>query len=229
VYDWGIDTRGYDYQAVGIAELPSFDNNLAKQESVSVADGDLVYDAATDEVVPLAAGVTLNQADGSQIVYDGSGQAEAAQMTVTWSLVDGLTWEDGEPVTTDDILFAWEVASSPDSPNSKYTIDRTASYTASDEKTWTWVSLPGYTTGTYFGDAIITPLPKHLYGNGGSSPLSPAEMLEDESVNRDPLAFGPFKVDSWAAGDSIGSAQARYADLPRHPRYQSAHRTAGFR
>jgi peptide/nickel transport system substrate-binding protein len=135
-------------------------------------------------------------------VYE-SGDATAIQLTVSWTLVDGITWEDGEPVTTDDILFAWEVASSPDSPNVKYTIERTASYTAQDDKTWTWVSLPGYSTGTYFLDALVNPLPKHVYGEGGSNPLSPAEMLEDESVNRDPLAFGPFKVDEWVAGDSI--------------------------
>jgi peptide/nickel transport system substrate-binding protein len=208
VYDWGVDTRGYQYQNVGIAELPSFDNGLAVKSEVEVKDGDMVYDAATDEVVPLAAGVTLNQAEGDAVVYDGTaGSAKTVQLSVTWSLVDGITWEDGTPVTTDDILFAWEVASSPDTPSSKYTIDRSASYTASDEKTWTWVSLPGFTTGTYFLDAIINPLPKHVYGEGGSNPLTPAQMLEDESVNRDPLAFGPFTVEEWVAGDHITLAK----------------------
>lgn len=203
VYDWGVDTRSYDYQAVGIVELPSLDNGLASTEEVTVNEGDLVYDVVTDEVVPLASGVTLAQLEGDPVVYEGGGSAATVQQTVSWTLVDGITWEDGEPVTTEDILFAWEVASSPDSPNVKYTIERTTSYTASDDKTWTWVSLPGYTTGTYFVDALYNPLPKHVYGEGGSNPLSPAEMLEDESVNRDPLAFGPFRVDEWIAGDSI--------------------------
>ena len=207
VYDWGIDTRGYEYQNVGLVNVPSFDNGAATKAEVDVTIGDMVYDAATDEVVTLDATsvVTLNQLDGSTLEVDFSttASAKAVQMSVTWTLVDGITWEDGQPVTTDDILFAWAVASSPDSPNSKYTIERTASYTAVDAKSWTWVSLPSFTSGTYFLDAIINPLPKHLYGEGGSRPLTPAEMLQDEEVNRDPLAFGPFKVDEWVAGDYI--------------------------
>jgi peptide/nickel transport system substrate-binding protein len=213
VYDWGLDARSYDYQAVGIVEVPSQDNGLAKVEEVTVAEGDMVYDAATDAVVPLAAGVTLNQVEGDPVVYE-SGDATTVQQTVSWTLVDGITWEDGTPMTTDDILFAWEVASSPDSPNVKYTIERTASYTAQDDKTWTWVSLPGYQSGTFFLDALVNPLPKHVYGEGGSNPLSPAEMLEDEGVNRDPLAFGPFVVDEWIAGDSI--------TLSKNPTYYRA-------
>lgn len=207
VYDWGIDARSYGYQAVGIKELPSFDNGLATQGEVDVTIGDKVYDISTDEVVTVEATstVTLAQLDGSTKVVDFATEstAKAVQLTVSWTLADGITWEDGTPVTTDDILFAWAVASSPDSPNTKYTIDRTESYTAVDKATWTWTSLAGYSTGTYFADAIVNPLPAHVYGEGGSRPLSPAEMLEDEEVNRDPLAFGPFKVEEWVAGDSI--------------------------
>jgi len=218
VYDWGVDARSYDYQPVGIKELPSFDNGLATQAEVDVTIGDKVYDISTDEVVTVEATstVTIAQLDGSTKVVDFATEAtaKAIQLSVTWSLVEGITWEDGTPVTTDDILFAWSVASSPDSPNTKYTIDRTTSYTAADKATWTWVSLPGYSTGTYFLDAIINPLPKHIYGEGGSNPLSPAEMLEDESVNRDPLAFGPFTVEEWVSGDSI--------TLSKNPTYYRA-------
>lgn len=207
VYDFGVDTRSYQYQPVGLTSVPSFDAGDAVQMEVEVKAGDKVYDAATDEVVTIGATttVTLNQLDGSQKVVDFSTEtsAKAVQLAVTWTLVDGMTWEDGTPVTTADILFAWEVGSSPDSPNSKYTIDRTISYEAKDDKSWTWTSLPGFTTGTYFLDAIVTPLPKHVYGEGGTNPLTPAQMLEDEAINRDPLAFGPFKVDEWVAGDRI--------------------------
>jgi peptide/nickel transport system substrate-binding protein len=218
VYDWGVDTRSYGYQAVGITEVPSFDNGLATQTEVEVKVGDTVYDAATDAVVTIEATstVTLNQLDGSQATVDFATEAtaKAIQLSVSWTLVDGTTWEDGTPVTTDDILFAWEVASSPDTPTSKYTIERTASFTAVDKQTWTWVTLPGYTSGEYFLEGVINPLPKHIYGEGGSRPLSPAEMLEDEEVNRDPLAFGPFTVEEWIAGDRI--------TLSKNPTYYRA-------
>ena len=191
VYDWGFDARGYSYQPNGIVKLPNLDDGDASIADVEVGVGDTVYNLATDEVVTITptTTVTIAKADGSssEVNFAETPTAMAAQMTVSWTLVDGLTWEDGEPVTTDDIMFAYEVGSSPDSPNSKYNYERTTSYTAVDDKTWTWVSLPGYTTGTYFVDMIIYPLPRHLLGS-----MTPAEMLEDEGVNRDPLAFGPL-------------------------------------
>ncbi len=208
VYDFGVDARSYSYQPVGLVKLPNFDDGDAANVEVDVTVGDKVYDAVTDEVVEIAADskVNLNQLDGSiaEVDFAATPTAKTVQMSVTWTLVDGIAWEDGTPVTTADILFAWGVASSPDTPLSKYTIDRTAAYEAVDDKSWTWTSLPGYTTGTYFVDAVITPLPSHIYGEGGSRPLTPAEMLQDEEVNRDPLAFGPFKVVEWVAGSHIG-------------------------
>ena len=35
--------------------------------------------------------------------------------TVTWKLREGLKWSDGEPLTSDDIKFTWEVVSNPNS------------------------------------------------------------------------------------------------------------------
>lgn len=207
LYDFGVDSRTYDYQPVGLKKLPNFKDGDAKKNEVTVKVGDTVYDAATDAVVTIAptSTVTLNQVEGDPIEVDFSKTPEAktVQLEVTWTMVDGITWQDGTPVTTADILFAWEVLGSPDTPRAKYTYERTASYTAVDDKTWTWVGLPGFTTGTYFADAVITPLPKHLYGPGGKRPLTPAEMLTDEEVLRKPLAFGPFKLDEWIAGDRI--------------------------
>ncbi len=35
-------------------------------------------------------------------------------MTVTWTLKDGLLWSDGEPLTCDDFMYAWEWVLDPD-------------------------------------------------------------------------------------------------------------------
>lgn len=201
VYDGSIDTRTYGYQNVLFTAVPKFGNGDADQVEVTVKEGDMVYDVATDAAVPLAAGVVLNQLDGTTITYE-SGEAKAVQQWAQWTLVDGVTWEDGTPVTTDDMVFAWDVTASPDTPRSKYLIERSTSFEAVDATTAKWTGLPGYTDGTYFLN-FAGPLPKHVYGEGGSNPLTPAEMLEDETVNRDPLAYGPFTVEEWVAGDHI--------------------------
>jgi peptide/nickel transport system substrate-binding protein len=210
VYGWGLDTRSYTYQAEGLEKVPSFSDGDAQTIEIEVTIGDTVYDAATDNVVTIAADakISLNQADGSILVVDFAvtPTAKTVKQSVTWKLMDGLVWEDGTPVTTDDVLFAWSIASSPDSPIGKYTIERTESFTASDDKTFTWVSMPGYTSGTYFFDALINPMPKHIYGEGGSRPLTVAEMMTGQEPD---LLEGLRRP-----------AQGRQPGLPLHRRYQ---------
>src|SRR5712692_3034301 len=102
VYDGGIDSRNYQYQPVYYKKLPSFNDQDAARVEVTVKDGDTVYDAASGGVVTLTKGVNLTQLDGSIKVYDGSGSAAAVQIWAQWTLVDGMQWEDGTPVTADD-------------------------------------------------------------------------------------------------------------------------------
>jgi peptide/nickel transport system substrate-binding protein len=208
VYDFGVDSRTFEYQPVGLVKLPSFDDGDAKKIEVPVAVGDTVVDVALDELVTIAptSTVTLAQVEGDPIEYDFSTNptdAKTVKLEVTYQMVEGITWEDGTPVTTADILFSYEVGKSPDTATSKYGYERTESLVAVDDRTWTWTTMPGYTSGTYFQDGVWGPLPSHLYGASGSRPLTPAEMLQDEEVLRDPLAFGPFKVEEWQAGNFI--------------------------
>jgi peptide/nickel transport system substrate-binding protein len=218
VYDFGVDQRTYAYQPVGMLKLPNYADGDAGQYTVTVQIGDTVYDALSDAVIVLTntSIVNLRQLDGSvlEVNFGISPTATTVQVTATWTLAEGLMWEDGWPVTTEDVLFAWMVAASPDSPNSKYIIERTAAYEALSLRAWRWMSLPGYVDSYYLFRALVTPLPTHRYGPQGSRPLTPAEMLQDAEVNRDPLAFGPFKVVEWAAGN--------YIQLVKNPTYHRA-------
>jgi peptide/nickel transport system substrate-binding protein len=202
----GADTRTYDYQPV-YYNLSKFDDT-AEKSTVQVGVGDEVYDPAQDAAVVLEVGMTLslNQAEGDPIevtVEDGQ-TYPAVQIVTQHTLADGMTWEDGTPVTTKDVMFSWEVGSSPDTPTVKYTYETVnQKVEVVDDSTYKFYFMPGYTSGTYFYDGMIQPMPAHLYGEGGSRPLTPAEMLNDEEVNRRPLAFGPFKMVEWVAGDHI--------------------------
>jgi peptide/nickel transport system substrate-binding protein len=209
VYDGGIDSRHYQYQPVYYTKLPSFNDQDAARVAVTVKDGDPVYDAASGGVVTLTKGVNLTQLDGSIKVYDGSGSAAAVQIWAQWTLVDGMQWEDGTPVTADDQVFTFQTDSSPDLPSvDKSLISVTAKFEALDQQTTRWTGIPGYTDNTFFLN-VWQPLPKHIYGK-----LPPAKMLQDEAINRRPPAFGPFKVDEWVAGDHIA--------LSRNPTYWRA-------
>ncbi|MFN3490980.1 MAG: peptide ABC transporter substrate-binding protein, partial [Anaerolineales bacterium] len=206
LYDSTFDQRTYDYQGV-LYELSTFDDT-AEKNTIEVGVGDVVYDPAQDAAVTLEAGMTisLNQAEGDpiEVTIEEGQKYPVVQIVTSFTLASGATWEDGTPVTTDDVMFAWEVGASPDTPTSKYFYEtQSQKIEIVDESTYKYYFMPGYTSGTYFVDGMIAPLPKHVYGEGGSRPLSPAEMLADEEVNRDPLAFGPFKLEEWVAGDHI--------------------------
>lgn len=202
----GYGTRSYSYQPA-LYNLSRFDEG-AEKNTIEVGVGDTVYDPAQDAAVQLTAGmeIALNQAEGDPVtvtVEDGK-KYPVVQIITAHTIADGATWEDGTPVTTADVLFAADVAKSPDTPSSKYFWEvQTQKLEVVDDSTYKYFFTPGYTSGTYFADGTIVPLPAHVYGAGGSRPLTPAEMLADEEVNRDPLAFGPFKLVEWVAGDHI--------------------------
>jgi peptide/nickel transport system substrate-binding protein len=206
LYDSTADARTYDYQPV-LYNLAKFGEG-GEQNTIEVGVGDTVYDPAQDAAVALEVGMTIsmNQTEGDPIevtVEDGV-KYPIVQLVTTHTIASGATWEDGTPVTTKDVEFAFAVGSSPDTPTSKYFYEtQTQKIEVVDDSTYKYYFMPGYTSGTYFLDGLIQPLPSHVYGEGGSRPLTPAEMLADEEVNRDPLAYGPFKLVEWVAGDHI--------------------------
>ncbi len=102
VYDGPIDTNSYGYQPVILKDLPSLANGDAQLFQKSVYVGDEVVDAS-DTPVTLAVGVKVRPAgcrsDTCAVVYDGKGTIQMDQMQVTFRLLPGLTWSDGQPLT----------------------------------------------------------------------------------------------------------------------------------
>ncbi len=199
-----LDTNEYGYQANLVEKLPSFDDGDATTEEVTVSAGDVIYDVSGDRVLTLTEGMTdsftLNQVEGDPLVveqWDGS-DLTAVQVSAEWTLVEGLTWEDGTPVSAQDSVIAWEFARDPNYPGQdKYVADRSASYEAVDERTIRWTGLPGYTDSTYYIN-VWNPQPSHVLEG-----MDFLTVQADEAVNRDPLAYGPYAVDEWTAGESI--------------------------
>jgi peptide/nickel transport system substrate-binding protein len=108
-----------------------------------------------------------------------------------------MTWEDGVPVTSADALLAFAVASSPQAAVRPDFAQFAAAYEAVDERTVRWTGLPGYASPTYYLHHAGF-LPAHVYAE-----LTPEQVLADPRANRDPLAYGPFKLETWVAGDHM--------------------------
>lgn len=187
LYDGPIEGMDYDFQPVIILDLPKLENGGAVLDTVSVAAGEQYVDAETQEVVTATETV-----------------ADLPQLTVTFKMVDGLTWQDGTPVTAEDSVFAATLTCDPATPVSKFTCERTTSYTAIDDKTVEWKGLPGFTDQTYFTN-FYAPLPRHQPGADGTvmSEMDAAAILEDAEFTRNPWSYGPFMISEWTAGEKI--------------------------
>lgn len=194
IYTNDLTTLSYGYQAEGLEKVPSLADGDAVINVVEVQPGDTVRDV-NDEVVAWGDEVTVTNADGEDVTFDGS-SVMMEQMVVDFTMKPRV-WSDGTPVTTDDSVYSFEVVSDPDSTTSKYTVERTASYEATGDLTATWTSVPGFLDSTYFVN-FWAPLPRHILGG-----FSAAELLTAEESSRLPVGDGAFKIDEWIAGDSI--------------------------
>jgi peptide/nickel transport system substrate-binding protein len=184
IYDGPIDTQGYAPVPVILESLPSIDSGISIQ-SVTVHAGERMV------------------VDGN-IVF-ASGDTQVDQLVVTFKLKAGLLWSDGQPLTADDSVYSFELASSADTPGSHTLTDRTASYVASDSTTVVWSGLLGYmdpNAATHFW----TPLPRHAWGS-----IAAADLLTNEASARKPLGWGPYVIEAWTPGQNIS--------LSRNPNY----------
>jgi peptide/nickel transport system substrate-binding protein len=202
IYDGPIDNNSFGYQAIILEKLPSLADGDATLEPVTASEGDTVIAADANPVVLDAAAdppIMLVPAGGTPddaYEYTG-GDVELDQMTVTFKLLPGLLWSDGTPLTAADSVYGFNVASDPDTGASKYTIDRTASYEATDDVTIVWTGLPGYKDSIYFTN-FWQPFPEHQLGQ-----FTALELMEAEESTRVPMGWGPYIIDEWIAGDSI--------------------------
>jgi len=116
-------------------------------------------------------------------------------MDVTWELRDDVYWEDGEPVTADDVIFTWEAIADPETGNWTPGLE----YTDSIEK------IDDYTVLVHYN----TVYPEYLEQFGGYYlHIWPEHYCEGEGIgtwncNRDPLANGPYILEEWVEGDHL--------------------------
>ena len=144
------------------------------------------------EVYPKLA-AELPTVDNGGVVYD----EDAWTMDVTWRLRDDVYWQDGEPVTADDVVFTFEAASDPDTgiwfPGADYldSVEKVDDYT-----------LIAHYSGIYPG--YLT-----QFGGEGSLHIWPAHYCDPEQgftawdCNQEPLSNGPYILENWAHGDHL--------------------------
>ncbi len=208
VYDDAYDIVSYERKPGILTIVPSIENADAQIVPAQVQPGVAVVDANGD-VVKLALGVKIYpagcRADDCAIVYDGETALEMDQMIVNFRMRDTLTWSDGTPVTADDSVYAYELASSPEAIGSAHLVARTQIYEATDSITTQWWGKPGFIDSSY-PDNFFTPAPRHFW-----SKFPNEQMPEIDIASRTPMGWGAYVIQEWVAGDHI--------KLTRNPYY----------
>lgn len=201
IYDGPLDMVEYGYEPVLLEKIPRVDDGDAQVAPVTVNTGDLVVD--TDgRLITLDTGVKVRPSGCREgncaITYDGSSDIQMDQLIVTFTMLAGLMWSDGVPLTANDSVYSFEVASADATPGSKFLIDRTQTYeAASDGVTVQWWGVPGFMDPEYFTNFWM-PLPEHRLGQ-----LTPAELLNSDLINKQPLGWGPYLFDVWIPGERL--------------------------
>lgn len=146
-------------------------------------------------------GVRYYLAESHEVSEDG--------LTITVKLRENLKWHDGEPITTEDVLWYFEMKSNPDNNASSGTKvnGEPVQVAAVDEYTFT-VTLPSVSASYEATLGSLKLLPKHVYED--TPVLVGAEINSTSGVGS-----GPFKVKEWNKGESL--VLERFEDYYRGP------------
>jgi len=200
LYDGPMDVAEYGYEPIILEKIPSLEDGDAQVSPVTVSAGSEVVDS-NGNVVLLDTGVKVRpsgcRSDDCAISYDGSSTIQMDQLVVTFTMLEGLMWSDGAPLTAKDSIYSFGVASNDVTPGSKFLIDRTATYEAADDQTIQWWGKPGFIDPDYYTNFWM-PLPEHAW-----SEFPPDQLLQVDVSSRMPLGWGPYIIDEWEPGKSL--------------------------
>jgi peptide/nickel transport system substrate-binding protein len=209
IYDGPIDSNGFDFQPVILEKLPDLADGDAAIEPVPVEEGDEVVNDA-GQLVLLAPGEIVRPfgcyQPGCALRWEG-GPLEMAELSATFTLLDGLRWSDGTPLQAADSVASFEIArkcqAEPGSCGGSglvtgnfETAIRTANYSALDERSLRWTGVPGFLDPDYRTNFFV-PLPAQQVAG------RPVAELYQGGGSDLPLGWGSFALDRWVPGDHI--------------------------
>jgi len=114
-------------------------------------------------------------------------------LTITFHLRKGVTWHDGAPFTSRDVLYTYRVIIDPKTPTA---------YAEDFKQVKTLVALDDHTVRATYASPFAPAL-----ASWGTNIL-PAHLLEGQDITKSPLArkpvgTGPYRFREWIAGQKI--------------------------
>jgi peptide/nickel transport system substrate-binding protein len=141
----------------------------------------------------------------AEIPTQANGDVSPDGTVVTWKLKPGVTWSDGQPFTSQDVLFTYNMIMDPANPvinRSDYAV--MDSVAAPDDNT---VVITYKRLYARYRAAFPYLFPAHVF-NGQTN------IAQDPFNRAETVGTGPFVFKSWASGDSLTFA--------RNPNYRES-------
>ncbi|KPV39289.1 peptide-binding protein [Thiohalorhabdus denitrificans] len=165
--------------------------------------------AEASNLIPFMAGDSASNAVGglihaSLLRYDKNlelvpGLAEDWEIsedgrTITFHLREGVRFPDGEPFTSEDVVFTWETVTDPE----------TRTPYGEQYRRVSEVETPDPHTFIAHYDEPYSP----ALSTWATLAVLPEHLLRDEDINttgfaRDPVGLGPYALEQWRSGQSL--------------------------
>ncbi len=142
--------------------------------------------------------------------------------SVIWKIKPGVTWHDGKPFTSEDLVFNWQYASDP----------ATAATTVGSYKNMKVEKIDDLSVRILFdnptplwADAFVGTfgmlIPKHLFADyiGAKS--------RDAPTNLAPVGTGPYKFTDFRPGDILRGERNTNYHLPNRPHFDTIEMKGG--
>ncbi len=138
--------------------------------------------------------------DNGQVRIVADERTPAGRLHVRFVLREGLVWHDGRPITSDDVVFAWQRdLAAPAGGRPRADAELVERVDVADARAVTFILRPGVRTNRYA--LLAHAMPRHLLGG--------ASVEAEAAYARMPVHAGPFVVASWQ--DGIGATFTPFA------------------
>jgi peptide/nickel transport system substrate-binding protein len=201
--------------------------NSSADKTVRIAVRYEIDNLATKVIGPNGPTITRRFFNASQALIDDKGDARPylaeqlpqlntdtwrvfpdGRMETTYTLRPNLTWHDGQPLTSDDFVFAYRLYTTPGlgffTPDPQDTVEEVV---AIDARTFVirWSSL--YFDAGSLREDHLDPLPKHILERGLNT-FQQDPATRDSFVNmsfwtQEYVGAGPYRLTQWVPGSQI--------------------------
>ena len=167
--------------------MPSYQSQTVQSVVLDTVVEGLLRATPAGEYEPVLAKAVPTVTNGGVKV-----SADGKTMDVTYQLLPGIKWSDGEPVTSADVKFTWQAWMTDPKVGTREGYDQISS-----------IDTPDDLTAVVHYKAIYGPYPTRFGRLLAKHALEKESDYSKSDYVRKPLGTGPFKVTQFNAGESF--------------------------